>query len=143
SITTNKPSDESEARLGLRLGESDKRRLEGLINVPINDTMALRVNALMNRPGGGLIDSAIGEVYDREDNWAARAALRWDVAPQTQAILSWTHDEIDQDARPAISVAPIPAAPGLPAFPSDPADYTNPFERRVFNDVIDNHETRR
>jgi len=143
SITTNKPSDELEARLGVRLGEYDKRRFEGLINLPINDTMALRVNALVNRRDGWLIDSATGEDYDREDNWAARAALRWDVTPRTQAILSWSHDEIDQDARPAIGVAPIPAAPGLPPYPSDPADYTNPFEQRVFNDVIDNHETRR
>ena len=143
SITTNKPSDEFEARLGLRLGEYDKRRLEGLVNLPINDAMALRVNALVNQRDGWLIDSATGEDYDREDNWAVRAALRWDVTPRTQAILSWSHDEIDQDARPAIGVAPIPAAPGLPAFPSDPADYTNPFEKRVFNDVIDNHETRR
>lgn len=143
SITTNKPSDEFEARLGVRLGEYDKRRFEGLINVPINDAMALRVNALSNRRDGWLTDAATGEDYDREDNWAARAALRWDVTPRTQAILSWSHDEIDQDARPAIGVAPIPTAPGLPAFPPDPADYTNPFDQRVLNDVIDNHETRR
>ena len=143
SITTNKPSDEFEARLGLRLGEYDKRRLEGLINLPINDTMALRVNALVNRRDGWLIDDATGEDYDREDNWAVRAAMRWDATPRTQMILSWSHDEIDQDARPAIGVAPIPAAPGLPVFPSDPANYTNPFEESVFNDVIDNHETRR
>lgn len=143
SITTNKPSDDFEARLGVRIGEYDKRRIEGLINLPINDDMALRVNALVNRRDGWLIDDATGEDYDREDNWAARAALRWDAGPQTRMILSWTHDEIDQDARPAIGVAPIPAAPGLPAFPSDPANYTNPFDENVFNDVIDNHETRR
>ncbi|WP_436357744.1 TonB-dependent receptor [Brevundimonas sp. CEF1] len=143
SITTNKPSDDFEAKLGLRLGEYDKQRLEGLINVPINDVLALRVNALSNRRDGWLIDSATGEDYDRENNWAARAALRWDVTPRTQAILSWSHDEIDQDARPAIGVAPIPATPGLPAFPPDPADYTNPFDQHVLNDVIDNHETRR
>jgi iron complex outermembrane receptor protein len=143
SITTNKPSDDFEARLGVRLGEYDKRRFEGLINLPINDTMALRVNALVNRRDGWLTDAATGQDYDREDNWAARAALLWDATPQTRVILSWTHDEIDQDARPAIGVAALPAAPGLPAFPPDPANYTNPFEERVFNDVIDNHETRR
>ncbi|WP_392353868.1 hypothetical protein V8F63_14735 [Brevundimonas sp. LF-1] len=108
SITTNKPSDEFEARLGVRLGEYDKRRFEGLVNLPINDALALRVNALVNRRDGWLIDEASGQDYDREDNWAARAALRWDVGPQTQMILSWTHDEIDQDARPAIGVAPCP-----------------------------------
>ncbi len=143
SITTNKPSDEFEARLGVRLGEYDKRRFEGLVNLPINDALALRVNALVNRRDGWLIDEATGQDYDREDNWAARAALRWDVGPQTQMILSWTHDEIDQDARPAIGVAPLPAAPGLPAFPSNPANYLNPFKAGIRNDVIDNHETRR
>jgi iron complex outermembrane receptor protein len=143
SITTNQPSNDFEARLGLRLGEYDKRRLEGMVNMPISDTVALRVNALVNQRDGWLIDDATGEDYDRENNWAARAALRWDLAPETKMILSWTHDEIDQDARPAIGVAPIPPAPGLPAVPSDPANFTNPFDQIVLNDVIDNHETRR
>ena len=58
SITTNKPGDEVEARLGVRLGEYDKRRLEGLINVPINDVLALRVNALSNQRDGWLTDAA-------------------------------------------------------------------------------------
>src|SRR5690606_11339073 len=90
SITTNKPSDQFEARMGVRLGEYDKRRFEGLINLPINDTMALRVNAVVNRRDGWLTDAATGEGYDREDNWAARAALRWDAGPNTRMILSWT-----------------------------------------------------
>ena len=143
SITTNKPGDDFEARVGVRLGEYDKRRLEGLVNLPINDAMALRVNAVVNRRDGWLIDEVTGQDYAREDNWAARAALRWDLGPRTQMILSWTHDEIDQDARPAIGVAPLPASPGLPAFPPDPATYLDPFKAGIRNDVIDNHETRR
>lgn len=143
SITTNKPSDAFEARLGVRLGEYDKRRVEGLLNVPVNDKLALRFNALVNSRDGWLIDEETGADYDREDNWAARAALRWDVGPNTQVNLSWSHDEIDQDARPAIGIVALPAAPGLPAFPSEPADYLDPFKVGIRNDVIDNHETRR
>src|SRR5690606_5429011 len=138
SITTNKPSDEFEARLGVRLGEYDKRRFEGLVNLPINDALALRVNALVNRRDGWLIDEATGQDYDREDNWAARAALRWDVGPQTQMILSWTHDEVAQGARPPIGVDPVPGAPRVPPFPSSPANYLIPFKAGVRHDVSDN-----
>jgi iron complex outermembrane receptor protein len=142
SVTTNLPSDEFEARLSLRAGEYNKRRVEGMINLPITDDIALRVNALVNRRDGWLEDAATGADYDQEDNWAIRAALLWDITPQTRAVFSWSHDNVDQDARPAIGVAPIPDAPGIPPLPADPATYTNPFTGRILNDAVDNHETR-
>lgn len=141
SITTNQPSDEFEARLGVRFGEYDKRRFEGLINLPIADTLALRVNTVVNQRDGWLTDGATGQDYDREENWAVRGALRWDVTPNTQATLSYTHDNVDQDARPAIGIVDV-SGPGAPPVPANPNAYTNPFRSTIYNDVIDNHETR-
>ena len=142
SITTRKPSDEFEAELGLRFGEFDKRRVEGLLNLPVSDTVALRFNGVVNQRDGIFEDAITGEDYKREDNWALKGALRWDVTPQTQAILSYTHDELDQDARPAIGIVDIPAAPGQPPVPVDTDSYINPFSAPVINDVIGNSETR-
>lgn len=141
SITTNQPSDEFEARLGVRFGEYEKRRVEGMINLPLADTLALRLNAVANQRDGWLTDGATGEDYDREENWAVRGALRWDITPNTQATLSYTHDDVDQDARPAIGIVDV-SGPGLPPVPADPNAYTNPFTSTIFNDAIDNHETR-
>ncbi|MDX2275305.1 MAG: TonB-dependent receptor [Hyphomonadaceae bacterium] len=140
SITTNQPSDEFEARLSLRAGEYDKRRAEAMINVPLTDALALRVNALVNQRDGWLTDGATGTDYDREDNWAFRGALRWDASADTSATLAYTHDNVDQDARPAIGIVDR-TLPSFP-FPDDPATYVSPFDDVIYNDAIDNHETR-
>jgi len=141
SITTNQPSDAFEARIGVRVGEYEKRRVEAMINAPLTDTLSLRVNALTNQRDGWLTDGATGETYDREDNWAVRGALRWDVTPNTSATLAYIHDEVDQDARPAIGIVDV-SGPGKPPVPADPADYISPFTDTILNDAIDNHETR-
>ena len=145
SITTRKPSNEFEAELGLRFGEFDKRRVEGLLNVPLSDALALRVNGVFNQRDGIYEDAATGQDYRQEDNWALKGALRWDITADTQAILSYTHDELDQDARPAIGIVSVPAAPAVPAIPATPADtnaFLNPFSAQIFNDAIGNSETR-
>ncbi|MVZ96744.1 TonB-dependent receptor [Sphingorhabdus sp. IMCC26285] len=142
SIITKKPVDRFEGKLQARLGNYAKKRIEGLLNVPIGDNLALRVNGLYNKRNGLFRDAATGERLNRENNWAARAALRWEISSDTDATLTWTHDNLDQDARPAIGIVSIPPAPGQPPVPSVPADYLNPFKVPIFNDVIDNHETR-
>lgn len=142
SIITKKPVNRFEAQVQARLGNYDKRRIEGLINVPVGDSLALRVNALYNKRGGLFTDTATGQKLSRENNWAARAALRWEISSDTDATFTWTHDNLDQDARPAIGIVPIPPAPGQPPVPSVPASFLNPFKAPIFNDVIDNHETR-
>ncbi len=142
SIITKKPSQELEAQLSGRFGNYGKRRLEAMGNIPITDTLALRVNGLYNERDGIFEDAATGQDLSREDNWATRASLRWDMASTTDATVTWTHDELDQDARPAIGIIAVPAAPGQPPVPADPTAFINPFNAPVFNDVIDNHETR-
>ncbi|MEE2692430.1 MAG: TonB-dependent receptor [Pseudomonadota bacterium] len=142
SITTKKPSDEFEAQLGGRFGNYGKKRGDILLNVPLQDRLSLRVNAVYNERDGLYEDAATGEDLSREKNWAARAALRWRPTDQTDVIVAWTHDELDQDARPAIGIVDIPAAPAKPPVPPVEADYLDPFTAPIFNDVIDNHETR-
>ncbi len=142
SIVTKKPTSEFEGSVGLRLGNYGKKRGEVMLNVPVADNLALRVNALYNERDGLFTDAATGKDLSTQKNWAARAALKWDVSEATDATLTWTHDELDQDARPAIGIVAIPAAPNRPTFPPNPAAYLNPFNTPIVNDVVDNHETR-
>lgn len=142
SIITKKPVDHFEGNVGFRLGNYGKRRVEGTINFPLTDNLALRVNGLYNKRNGLYEDAATGQDLNRENNWATRAALRWEASASTDATLTWTHDSLDQDARPAIGIVAIPAAPGQPPVPVNPAAFIDPFTAPVFNDVVDNHETR-
>lgn len=142
SVTTRKPGDQFEAEVGARVGEFNKRRVEGLVNIPISDTVAVRLNGVFNQRDGIFDDAVTGEDYKREDNWAVKGALRWDLTANTQAILSYTHDELDQDARPAIGIVAIPDAPGQPPVPTETNTYLNPFNVPIRNDVIGNSERR-
>lgn len=142
SIITKKPVNEFQGQVKLRYGNYDKRRAEAMLNVPVTDGLALRVNGLYNKRDGLFRDAATGQQLNREDNWAARAALRWEISPDTDATLTWTHDNLDQDARPAIGIVPIPIAPGQPPVPVDPTTFLNPFTAPIFNDVVGNRETR-
>lgn len=144
SIVTRKPSQEFETALGVRVGNFGKERFEGLVNVPVSETVALRVNGVYNRRDGLFVDAATGEDLNIQNNWAVKAALGWDLTPKTNLLLRYTHDEIDQDARPAISVVPYNdfPNPGAPPIPTNPAEYLDPREVPIANDVINNSETR-
>lgn len=142
SIVTKKPSDEFEASLYARGGNFGKWKTEALVNLPLGENFAVRVNALANYRHGLFEDAATGADLSRERNWAARAQVMWTPGDATEMIASWTHDDLDQDARPAIGIIAIPAAPLTPP-PAPPASaYISPFTAPLLNDVIDNHETR-
>ena len=145
SIITRKPVDEFDASLKVRVGEDEKQRVEGMVNLPLGDTVALRMNGVWNKSDGWVEDSATGKNVWPEDNWAARAALRWDVTDDTQVTLTWDHDALDQKARPAFGIVPLdPEQPGAP-FPPNPDEYLNPLKMRdkVQNDVVGNEESRK
>ena len=143
AVVTNAPGSELEGALNLRAGEFGKRRAEALVNLPLGDALALRVNALLNERDGLFHDADSGEDYARQDNWAARAEVRWQPRDATEFRLRYTRDEIDQDARPAIGVVPIPDFPAQPSAPPPPRGLLiSPLTAPVRNDVIGNSERR-
>lgn len=142
SIITNKPSNEFELEASARIGNFEKRRFEGVINVPITDRFAVRATGVFNKRDGLFTDADTGEDLSRQDNWAIRASARLDITDETQAIVRYSHDEVDQDARPAIGIVAIPPAPGQPPVPVDTSAFLDPFTAEVRNDVIGNKEAR-
>ncbi len=142
AVITKKPTQEFEGQVTGRLGNYGKRRVEGTINIPIVDSLALRVNGLYNKRNGLFEDTATGEDLSTEKSWATRAALRWDPTEATDLTITWTHDDLDQDARPAIGIVAVPDAPAQPPVPVEPATYLDPFSAPVFNDVVENGESR-
>lgn len=142
SIITRQPADTFDALLRLRVGEYGKRRVEGMVNVPLGDAFALRLNGLYNESDGWVEDAATGKDLWPEENWAGRAALRWNFADATSATLTWDHDDLDQLARPAIGVIPIAPGDTSVPFPADPDSFLDPRKARVYNDVVGNEESR-
>jgi len=143
SIVSNKPGDEFEGRARARFGNDGRVYFDGLLNGSTGEHSALRISALHNRSTGWLEDAGTGEHYYGDEQWATRAAFRWDLSDKTQLVFSWDHETIDQLARPAIGIVPLPAYPGLPTYPADANEYLDPRDVDFSNDVIDNEESRR
>jgi iron complex outermembrane receptor protein len=139
SITTRKPTDEFDALLKLRVGENNKRRAEGMVNVPL---MTGSHYASAKRGDGWLEDAATGRDLWPEKNWATRAALQWTISDATSALLTWDHDEIDQLARPAIGLIPVSAGQTTVPYPPNPDTYLDPRDAPIYNDVVGNEESR-
>jgi len=142
AVATRQPADDFDALLRLRVGEFDRRRVEGMVNVPLRPDIALRVNGVYHESDGWVQDATTGRDLRPEESWAFRAALRWNVAAQTAATLTWDRDEIDQLARPAFGVVPVGPGDGTVPFPPDPSAFLDPRKAPVFNDVIGNEESR-
>jgi iron complex outermembrane receptor protein len=142
SIVTRQPEDEFHSTLRVRFGEHGKQYYEGMLNAPLGDSVAMRVNGVYNKSDGWLKDAATGKDLMPEENWAGRLALRWKLSEQTSATLSWDHDELDQLARPAIGLIPVQPAQTQIPFPADPATYIDPRKAPVYNDVVGNEESR-
>lgn len=143
SIVTRQPVDEFDGLLRLRVGEYDKRRVEGMVNVPIGEDLAVRVNGVWNESDGWMRDAATREDLWPEENWALRAALKWEVSDRTSATLTWNHDDLDQLARPAIGLVQLRPSDVRAEFPTNPAEYLDPREAPIYNDVVGNEESRK
>jgi iron complex outermembrane receptor protein len=142
SIVTRQPANEFDSLMRVRFGEYGKQYYEGMLNTPITDSVALRINGVYGKSDGWMKDAATGENLLPEKNWAGRAALRWELSEDTTATLAWDHDDLDQLARPAIGLVPVQSGRTQVPYPADPATYLDPRKAKVYNDVVGNEESR-
>lgn len=107
SIHTRKPQlGETEAKVRLRYGRFDKKQIEGMLNLPLSETLAMRANMLLNRQDGYVDDAVTGADYGREENVTGRLQFRWEPSDKTSFNLAFEFDHTDQDEeKPITSVA--------------------------------------
>ncbi len=142
SVVTNTPSDTWEESARIRLGNYDQKYFDGVLNAPINQDMAFRLSVVDTQSNGWLQDSATDTHYNKNDDWGMRAQFRWNAPGDTSVNLAWEHEALNQNARPAIGIVPLPAYPGTPQYPPDPSTYLNPFHVPVLNDALGQGENR-
>jgi iron complex outermembrane receptor protein len=152
SIITNEPSDKFETKGTLRYGNYGKRYGDALVNIPLNQDMALRVSVLDNQSDGWAKDAASGKHYGGNHDWGTRAVYRWNITPDTRVLLAWDHEQLKQAPHPAFGLIPPSSYTQLPAplnsmtippYPANPATYLNPLHAPLYNDAVGGAETRR
>ncbi|WP_266171009.1 TonB-dependent receptor [Dyella subtropica] len=143
SIVTNEPSDRFEAKGRVRIGNYGKRYADALINLPINQDMALRFSVLDNQSDGWIKDAATGKRYGEDNDWGTRAVFRWNITSDTRMLLSWDHEKLNQPPHPAIGLIPLSNDTNQrPPFPANPATYLNPLHAPLYNDAVGARESR-
>ena len=143
SVVTNEPADAYQADAKARFGNYNTQYYEAMVNAPLSDEVAARVSFVDNHSHGWLRDAVSGLRYDRDGDYGVRAQLRWSAPFDTKVRLSYEMENLDQPARPAIGIVPLPPAPQLPPIPVQPATWISPFGAPVENDVVNGVETRR
>jgi len=128
SIITNKPNDTRSLSGTVQVGNFKKVRGDATLNLPLTDTLFLRLNGVANYREGYLRDALTGQRRERENNTSGRAALRWAPSDATDFVLAYDHDDTAKDGPFAIGI-------------SDSALITDP-RGPYTNDVIDDKETR-
>ncbi|MCW8833966.1 MAG: TonB-dependent receptor [Colwellia sp.] len=118
-MVSKKPHEDFEANYRLTLGNYNKRKLEGLINVPLTDNVYFRGSAVINQRDGYLDGFQYNDIYQNpdadpnsftkteflnEDDMSARLSVLWEASSDTEVLFRAEYNEVDQDARPSYSV---------------------------------------
>lgn len=129
NIVPNKPSDELEAKVKTRLGNHDLLRLEGMVNVPVSDQLALRANLFHHQRDGMIENKGIGDDLEEQNFTFARAAALFHLSDATTIQLAGDYEDRDEATEYSVGVSKY-------------AYSTDPFEGATTNDVVDRGETR-
>ncbi|NND65993.1 MAG: TonB-dependent receptor, partial [Halioglobus sp.] len=106
NIIPNKPSDELEANVKARFGSKDQMRFEGMGNVPVGDTLALRGNIFYEERDGFVESVTTGGDYRDESFWAARAVALFTPTENTDIQFAFDYEDRDEMPRLAVGVSP-------------------------------------
>ncbi len=101
NLISAKPTDEFDAMVRLEAGNFGTKKVRGMVNVPLGDTLALRVAANMLQRDGYGTNLTTGNDADDRDLWNVRATLAFNPSDTFRTFLMWDHFEED-DARSRI-----------------------------------------
>lgn len=107
-VITNEVTDEMEGDVTLTAGNFDHFGFKGAFNLPITDSLGVRVAAIHKRRDG-YVDNistlpGVHDEYDDQDALALRGKLRWDITDRTTLRLSLTYSK-SEDMKGAESQA--------------------------------------
>lgn len=91
------PEDKFEGVIKGEVGSYDTIRLNAMLNVPITDTLGVRVAGQMTKRDGFDYNSFTQERVNGRDLWSTRATVAWEPGDRFRANLVWQHFEEDDN----------------------------------------------
>jgi iron complex outermembrane receptor protein len=129
NIVSNKPIDEFEGFVKSRVGNYGLLNVEGMVNQPVTDDIAVRANIFSHERDGIIENVGIGDDLRNEGFVAARIAALWDLSPDTSIQLAGDYEDRTED-------------PGYSIGVSKYAYSTDPYNSKAANDVYNREENR-
>lgn len=133
AIYTNEPNQTLGGQAHARFGRFGTRYFDGFFNTPLTDDTALRLSFVNSRSDGWTTNRTDDTQVGGDHAWGSRLAFKWSPSDDTQVILSWEHEDLDQLARPAFGVVRLPAGTHG-TVPADPATFIDPIDATLEND---------
>ncbi len=104
---TNRPSDEFGGYLKSTVGNFERRAMEGAVNIPLADTLKLRVAAIHNDDGGYIEDLLKGVKRGAQKDTGVRVRALWTPTDKLTVDLKYETLSVKQNGRPAIIVGNV------------------------------------
>lgn len=143
SIITNRPHLDTEADATVRIGNDGQRYVDALLNVPMTESLGLRVSGLSNRSDGWAEDAGTGRSYSLDRQEGVRMVVGGDISEDWEMQLSWDHERLKEPQRLQIGVLPqLSNSSQRAVFPPIPATYQDPREVPIFNDTPNGRQTK-
>ncbi|ATQ43614.1 TonB-dependent receptor domain-containing protein [Caulobacter mirabilis] len=91
------PTSVFEGEFRGEIGNFDTRRMGGFVNVPVGDTLAVRVAGAMTQRDGFDYNTVTQKNVNGRDLWSVRAIAEWEPTDSFKANFIWQHFEEDDD----------------------------------------------
>src|SRR5690606_26366648 len=88
--------------LKARFGNYNEQRFEGAFNVPVTDTVALRLAGQKETRDGFIESTTSNKEYDDRDNYSLRGSLLWVPRQSFENLLQLTDCHVGQRAHPNV-----------------------------------------
>ncbi|XQF94110.1 TonB-dependent receptor plug domain-containing protein (plasmid) [Pseudoalteromonas espejiana] len=95
SMVSNSPTDVLEGNVSAEFGSDNEKRFTGVINIPINDDLAIRIAAFDSSVDGFLYNQARQSDEQSNDSSGARLSIDWQINDDINALFKWEHGEFE------------------------------------------------
>jgi len=137
---TAKPGDEFAANLTGSVGEFSNLKMTGFVNLPLEETLAVRLAGFYNKREGYTENLGTGNDIDGRDHFALRGSIRADFTDFARLdLMAQYYEEDSSRARKtkqqcARDTRPFPFNTGCLTFALDPTrDLSGPFRLGIFD----------
>jgi iron complex outermembrane receptor protein len=130
------PSDTLEGRLSASVGNYNHRDIQGMINIPIGDTLAIRASGKMLDRDGFVKNIATGQEIEDKNLEAWRLSVKWSPTEKIESTTIYDHYQHDHGSNSGFTIYDVNSnATPIAALDALQANFRNQGLQQYFPEV--------